>query len=550
MTPNQNTPPQQPQSADEIFFYLRRQTSLFCGEKISPQKIANALYASETGNILELAEIMALMSHDNDLLAPFVKRLVGINALPYSIKAPNSRPTRKERRNVSAIQEIFDDLINMPALLLDITTGILRGISVIEIADREHDDGTSGWRQISTHYARPMSFYPKFVWRDLTWFQLNPDNRHEIRLRDFSLKGVPLKQAHWVIHHHPIISGYIGENGILRQLIWTYAKKNYADDDWSELLEILGIPPRIGKYPSKSSAQDKAVLRRAVTDLGHSSSGIMPESMKIELLEAASLTGSNAFQDRFKLAIRSYEQLILGTSMEDVAKLSSIEGQRFINHATFQRNKWDCHFIEETIRYQIIYWLNGYNNNEWDPLKTPKFVFDPRPVGEFAGNADALLKLIYAGVKIPKKWAHDFFNIPEPGDGEEILELQKNNDKKANEDEIEQISLYEKEITTSLTNEANEANEDEIEQISLYEKEITTSLTNEANEDEIEQISLSLSNQWQEILEPFINAIENAGSYENLDESFLNMLDTTQPLFIKKMAYWSFLKTIQGHLGS
>lgn len=545
-------PPSQPQSADELFFYLRRQTSHFSGDKVSPQRIANALYALETGNLLEIADIMSLIVHDPDLMAPFTKRIVGINALPWKIEPASIKASKKERRNAEAIQEIFQSLIDVPSLLLDMTSGILAGIALLEIADREQDDGTSGWKQINIgNYTRPMTFYPKFVWRPLSWFQLNPNNRHDIRLRNQSLSGVPLEKNNWVVHRHPLVSGYVGENGILRQLIWTYAKKNYADDDWSELLEILGIPPRIGKFPFGANQEDKTILRRAVTDLGHSSAGIMPENMNIELLEAASLSGGNPFQDRIELATRTYERLILGASTDDVAKLSSVEGQRFINHATFQRNKWDCHFLQETIRHQIIYWINGYNYNEWDPLKIPKFSFDPRPVGEFAGNADALLKLIHAGVQIPKKWAHDFFNIPEPGEGEEILKIKevktttppaqipKDKDSESDDEDLKP----EDEPKDDNKDDDDDDKETKATALMRYDDD---------DEDDIEILSGNKAKDeklWRAVTEPFVDGVKNANSYDELDDMFSQVLENESlSALTQDLAFFNFVKNMEGRL--
>jgi phage gp29-like protein len=563
-------PPSQPQSADELFFYLRRQTSHFSGDKVSPQRIANALYALETGNLLEIADIMSLMVHDPDLMAPLTKRTVGIHSLPWKIEPASIKASKKERRNAEAIEEIFQSLIDVPALLLDMASGILAGIALLEIADREQDDGTSGWKQINIgNYMRPMTFYPKFIWRPLSWFQLNQDNKHEIRLRNQSLSGVPLEKNNWVIHRHPLVSGYVGENGILRQLIWTYAKKNYADDDWSQLLEILGIPPRIGKYPPSANQQDKTILRRAVTDLGNSSAGIMPENMNLELLEAASLSGGNPFQDRIELATRTYERLILGASTDDVAKLSSVEGQRFINHATFQRNKWDCHFLQETIRHQIIYWINGYNYNEWDPLKTPKFVFDPRPVGEFAGNADALYKLLLTGFEVEHEWAHDFFNIPMPGEGKKLLKIKEaktttpppaqipedKDDKDDKDGESGDEDLKPEDEPEDKDGKDGDDEDDEDGKDDEDDKAIKTTALKRYDDDDEDDIEILSGNKakdeklWRAVTEPFVDGVKNANSYDELDDMFSQVLENESlSALTQDLAFFNFVKNMEGRL--
>lgn len=535
-------PPSRPQSADEIFIYLRRQTSLFHGDKISPQQIASAIAACESGDILEVAEIMSIMVHDGDILAPFVKRIVGINSLPWSIEPAST--TKTDRRNADNIKSIFESLIDVPTLLLDLSYAILTGVSILEIADRERDDeGASGWiRQSNVGRNRAPIFYPKFVWRPLHWFVLNNNNKHEIRLRDNkSNQGQRLAQFMWVTHRHPLISGYIGETGVLRQILMVYAKKHYADDDWSELLEILGVPPRIGKFPPGTSQEDKQILRRAVKDLGHCASGIMPETMKIELLESASLSG-NQFADKIEMAIRTIERLILGASTDDIAKLTSVEGQRLVNLATIQRNQWDCHFLQETIRHQILYPMNGYNNHEWDPLRTPKFVFDPRPIGEFAANADGLLKLVHTGMRIPKKWAHEFFNIPLATEDDDILEIKTTARPATQKTESTETNLELK----------NGDNDDDSDDDDESEREKATALKqNFGDEDDIELVANKKSRtMWKPIMSPIGDMINRKSSYNELENIFDEIL-TNQDLsqVTQDLAFYSFVEIMAGQLG-
>src|SRR5690606_21153603 len=123
--------------------------------------------------------------------------------------------------------------------------------------------------------------------RPHSWFQLNQLDRNELRLRDGSAEGDELWAMGWVQHLHKARSGYVSRSGLHRVLAWPYLFQSYAIGDLAELLDIYGIPARLGYFPRNASEQEKATLLRAVTSLGHSAAGIIPEGMRIDFLSAA-----------------------------------------------------------------------------------------------------------------------------------------------------------------------------------------------------------------------------------------------------------------------
>ena len=91
----------------------------------------------------------------------------------------------------------------------------------------------------------------------------------------------------WLVHKHRSRSGLLVRGGLMRTLVWPYLFKNYSVRDLAEFLEIYGLPTRLGKYAVGADETDKTTLLRAVKEIGHNAAGIIPETMNIELLNAA-----------------------------------------------------------------------------------------------------------------------------------------------------------------------------------------------------------------------------------------------------------------------
>ncbi|WP_250636879.1 phage portal protein family protein [Pseudomonas aeruginosa] len=79
----------------------------------------------------------------------------------------------------------------------------------------------------------------------------------------------------------------MARSGLFRVLAWPYLFRHYATSDLAEMLEIYGLPIRLGKYPPGTADEEKATLLRAVTGLGHAAAGIIPETMAIDFQQAA-----------------------------------------------------------------------------------------------------------------------------------------------------------------------------------------------------------------------------------------------------------------------
>lgn len=78
------------------------------------------------------------------------------------------------------------------------------------------------------------------------------------------------------------------------------------------------MPIRIGKYGAGATNEEKRTLLRALAQIGHNAAGIMPDSMTIELHNAANTVrgqGNNPFLQMVDWCEKSIARLILGQTL-------------------------------------------------------------------------------------------------------------------------------------------------------------------------------------------------------------------------------------------
>lgn len=89
------------------------------------------------------------------------------------------------------------------------------------------------------------------------WFRARPDRGDEIRLNNGSIDGEELVPFGWMVHRHNAKTGFTGQSGLYRVLVWPYLFKNFSLRDMAEFLEIYGLPARVGTYMAGPPMQTK-----------------------------------------------------------------------------------------------------------------------------------------------------------------------------------------------------------------------------------------------------------------------------------------------------
>lgn len=330
--------------------------------RLTPGRLVSILNEAETGNLTRQADLFSDMEEkDSHIFAEMQKRKRALLTVDYEVLPPlNATP--QERANAQYIQELLTELDGFEDLIIDMLDAIGQGFSHTEIK----------WQMYGKEW-HPA----EFNFRPQSWFMLDPNDQDKLLLRNDSGTGDKLQPFGWISHRHKSRSGYIARAGLLRTLAWPYLYRVSGSDALAEMLEIYGIPIRIGKYPAGTGKAEKQQLMRAVTEIGRYAGGIIPEEMKIELQQAAS--GSHApHLALIEWAERSVSKAVLGGTLTTQAdgKSSTNALGKIHNEVRDDLLISDGKQVAMTIRADLFHPLIVLNRQaNADPRRTPRLRF-------------------------------------------------------------------------------------------------------------------------------------------------------------------------------
>ena len=394
------------------YSHLQRELQAHPTRGLTPSKLASILDQAEQGDLLAQFDLYEDMEEkDGHIAAELGKRRRAL-LVDWSVVPPDN-PTPAEKRNAELLAELVGEIADFEDVLFDVTDAIGKGFSCCEI--EWHKPGKYWVPKTITH--RPQS-----------WFTVHRGYRQQLRLRSNTtvdgIVGEPLQTFGWIAHVHKAKSGYLERTAMFRQLVWPYLFKNYSVGDLAEFLEIYGIPVRIGKYPSGASEKEKMTLLRALVGIGHNAAGIIPAGMELDFLDAA--TGDpKAFELMLNWCERTQSKVILGGTLTSGAdgKSSTNALGNVHNEVRKDLRDSDIRQVGSTITRDLLYPLALLNGLAPDGMRRCSvFQLDVGETEDMAAYAEALPKLVDIGVQIPVQWAQEKLGIPQPEDGEPVLQ--------------------------------------------------------------------------------------------------------------------------------
>ncbi|KTG26282.1 hypothetical protein AWR38_00505 [Idiomarina sp. WRN-38] len=396
------------QTNDARIGQLKREFAEHPTKGLTPARLYQILEAAEQGDLKAQSELFDDMEEkDPQIGADLGKRRQLAAEREWQIVPPDNASAQEKRATEHAI-EVFSGL-EVEDLILDLGTGIGHGWANLELSWQR--DGAL--RYIEQPTLRPHS-----------WFRLHPDDQNCITLRDNSATGAELWPLGWVQHRHRAKSGYVARMGLHRMLAWPYLFQNYALGDLAQLLEIYGLPARIGKYPRNATEREKATLLRAVVTLGQNAAGIIPEGMGIEFMEAA---GKGASSDIFKTMMdwceRAKAKAILGGTLTSGTGEGTNTNALGNVHERGQMSliRSDARQYAGSIRNAILWPMAALNFGIDKPQRAPRFYLDCGETEDLERLSKSLPTIVDMGVKVPMWWFHEKSGIPKAAEGEDVL---------------------------------------------------------------------------------------------------------------------------------
>lgn len=373
---------------------------------LKPAELKRLLDDADRGDISAMHALFYEMEEqDGHIFAEMQKRRNAILTLDWSIKtAKNATPG--EEKQADFIRDYLENLSSIDSFLLDMSDGIGHGFSAQAIT-WDYNDG----------HLLPVSF----EWEPQSHFKYNVNEQVFKLITPGNYEGEDLWLDGWIIHRHKVKSGAQARSGLFRVLAWTFALKNFSVLDFAEFLELYGLPIRIGKYPDGTPQKSRRILLNALASIGHNAAGIMPESMNVELINAA-LGSEDPYLAMVDLCEKWQSKIILGGTLTSQAdgKTSTNALGNVHNEVRHDIMISDAKQIAQTITMQLIYPALTKNFVDVDINRLPYFEFDTREKKDLAIVVDTFDKARnIAPIKADEFYEQTGFS--KPAEDDEVL---------------------------------------------------------------------------------------------------------------------------------
>ena len=375
---------------------------------LTPFRLQAALESADRGDTLEFLTL-ATELEERDVrygTALGVRKRAVLGVRPVVEAVSDSAADRDLADEVRTLAEA-PPFRRLCAACLD---GLGKGWAAVEI----------DWLRSGASRWRPQGY----LWRDPRWFRWNLHDPHELRLLDESapIEGLPLSPGRWVVHCPSLREGIPARGGLARIACAAFLLRSYALRDWMGFLDVFGVPVRIGKYDKAASEDDRRALQRAVREIGSGASATIPESMQIELVEAARGSATDAFERICRWLDQQTAEAVLGqsaTTEGTPGRLGSDEAQADVRHDILVG---DCADLADTIRRDLVVPYVALNHGPRDPADCPRLILRPPDPEDTDSLAKALSMLVPLGLRVEAQAVRKRLGMAEPPDGAEVLE--------------------------------------------------------------------------------------------------------------------------------
>ena len=375
---------------------------------ISPRLLAQALREAETPGhgasrgYLELAERME--EGYPHYLGVLSTRKRAVCRIPIRVEpADDSAGALRDAELARAI-------LHQPGIrggLKDVMDAVGKGFSASEI---EWELSERQWMPVRLHHRLPQ------------WFDYDLLSGRRLLLRTEEGDGwMELPGYKMVVHQAQAKSGLPIRGGIARVAAWSWMFQSYGLKDWVRFCEAYGLPMRVGKYGPHATKPEQDVLWRAVRNIASDAAAIIPESMMIDFVTDSSLSGrSEIFKDLIHYLDSKVSIAVLGQTLttQEGQSGSYALGQTH-NLVREDIEEEDGAALAETLREQLV--IPAITLNHGPRRKYPQVIIRKESVTEIGVLADAVSKLVPAGLRVRQEDVRNRLGLSAPDEGDEVL---------------------------------------------------------------------------------------------------------------------------------
>ncbi|AGG58133.1 hypothetical protein VPCG_00022 [Vibrio phage martha 12B12] len=465
---------------------------------LNPLRLAGLLRSVVDGNnpqdYMTLAEEME--ERDLHYAAQLRTRKLAVAAIE-----PTVEPASDEQVDLDMADRVRDIMAEdqIPELFFDLLDGLGKGLAVVQVL---WDTKQTPWK--------PQDY----KWVDPRYLRADQDTLEDILLiSDSAPSGEPLEPYKFMVHTPRSKSGIVWRNGLARLVAVMYMLKSFTVRDWWAFAEVFGIPVRVGKYGPNASTEDINTLVNAIGRIASDAGAVIPESMKLELIETAKGNGGETlFENMARWCDEQTSKAVLGQTM--TADNGSSQSQANVhNEVRMDIAKWDARQLEACVNEYLVkpYVILNWGVQE----RYPKVRIRVPEPEDLKMLVDSLKPMIESGMRVSASEVREKFGLREPTDDEDVL--------------MPASAVLAQNLPATNRGKSKVA----INRISKTAEAEMNDLTDEAMSD------------WEEVAEDFMNPIIELANASDSYETFLEKLPELQEtlgadVFVEQMAQYMF----------
>ncbi|WED29172.1 DUF935 domain-containing protein [Vibrio sp. DW001] len=465
---------------------------------LNPLRLAGLLRSVVDGNnpqdYMTLAEEME--ERDLHYAAQLRTRKLAVAAIE-----PTVEPASDEQVDLDMADRVRDIMAEdqIPELFFDLLDGLGKGLAVVQVL---WDTKQTPWK--------PQDY----KWVDPRYLRADQDTLEDILLiSDSAPSGEPLEPYKFMVHTPRSKSGIVWRNGLARLVAVMYMLKSFTVRDWWAFAEVFGIPVRVGKYGPNASTEDISTLVNAIGRIASDAGAVIPESMKLELIETAKGNGGETlFENMARWCDEQTSKAVLGQTM--TADNGSSQSQANVhNEVRMDIAKWDARQLEACVNE---YMVKPYVILNWGVQERyPKVRIRVPEPEDLKMLVDSLKPMIESGMRVSASEVREKFGLREPTDNEDVL--------------MPASAVLAQNLPATNRDKSKVA----INRIRKTAEAEMNNLTDEAMSD------------WEEVAEDFMNPIIELANASDSYETFLEKLPELQEtlgadVFVEQMAQYMF----------
>ncbi len=393
---------------------------------LTPSKLTELLRRAETGDLTAQAELYEdIADRDPSLVGAFETRKLSVLSKPWEI-IPVDDSGRAGKKQAAARRAMLENLsqdyfVAQPGFAAEYLDFESLCSYLLDATARGFAAAVPVWDPRTwTLVAAKQIAQKHFIGADITKMGTDAYNPYELRLRtvDNYAIGETLLPYQFVIHWYRGKPGVPARMGLLRTLTWWYLFKNFAIKSWVKAAERFGMPLVLGRYDDTASESDIAALKDAVKGLGIDGGAVTSIKNQLEIIEAK---GGNITGDIWSSLTHACDIAFAKVVLGHASTTESVPGKLGAEDQALQvqsyRLESDARALERTINQQIIAPVNRFVEG------TDLCYFKIRYEAEEDVNArtDRFVKLVTAGIAVPRSHVYETLDIPAPADGEEVF---------------------------------------------------------------------------------------------------------------------------------